>query len=56
MAVISTHKIEKHFYMFRFISVGAYYDIEILEMPSYGKRLSDLSITHRIPVKKDDCK
>lgn len=42
--------------MFRFISVGNHYDIEILKMPSYGKRVSDLSITHRIKVDKDDCK
>lgn len=66
MAVISTHKIlipknikikGKHLfhtYIFRFISVGNHYDIEIIKMPSYGKRVSDLSITHRIPVDRQD--
>lgn len=68
MAVISTHKILIpknikikgkhlfHIYIFRFISVGNHYDIEIIKMPSYGKRPSDLSLTHRIPTGKIDGK
>lgn len=41
-----------HTYTFRFYPAGNYYDIEIVEMPSYGKRISNLSITHRIPVNR----
>lgn len=56
MAVIFTHSIKKHNYILRFYPAGGYYDIEIVKMPSYGKRVSDLSITHRILVDRQDFK
>lgn len=56
MAVIFTHKIKKHNYELRAVYTGTYYDIEILKMPSYGKRFQNLEITHRVPINVDNQK
>jgi hypothetical protein len=36
------------FFKFRFVNVGSYYEIDILEMPSYAGRSSDQHTTHRL--------
>jgi hypothetical protein len=40
------------YFQFRFFPVGAYYDIDILDMPSYGRRSADLHETHRLPSER----
>src|SRR5579884_3453260 len=49
-AVVDTYRSVNgtHYFQFRFVPVGAYYEIDILEMPSYGLRSSDLHVTHRL--------
>ena len=56
MAVISTYRIGKHFFMFKFYPVGGYYDIDILKSPSYGKRKPNGVYTMRIPSQRGGMK
>ena len=53
-AVVDTYRSKDSMYLFqfRFFPVGAYYDIDIMEMPSYGIRSSDLHVTHRLPSER----
>ena len=37
------------YFKFRFYPIGDYYEIDILAMPSYGSRSSDMHSTHRLP-------
>jgi hypothetical protein len=40
------------YFKFRFYPVGNYYEIDIIAMPSYGNRVSDLHTTHRLPSER----
>lgn len=53
-SVVDTYRSKDgmYYFEFRFFPVGAYFDIDILDMPSYGLRSSDLHKTHRLPSER----
>ncbi len=53
-AVIDTYRSTDGTYYFKFCfyPAGDYYDVDILAMPSYGSRSSDLHLTHRLPSER----